>query len=125
VNELSLEELTQNKIAKAPSLRTINGIGGTLLGSYLINYEEKLYIKAYCVCFLYIPILVSAYYLVKEINENQYQFIAKISPRTMNKIEPNIMKRYLKVLIHGAGKLIIFAVAILIAFAILNFIRNK
>lgn len=124
-NKISLNELMQNKVQRPQSsLRTINGIGSSLMGRFVIDQANSLYIKAEVICVFFIPIFIIDWYLVKETSGTSNIFLSRITAQTLRKIEPSIMKRFTNVLGSGVFKLLIFIFAIAIVIFLITLLRD-
>jgi len=123
-NKILLNELLQNKVQKPQtSLRTINGIGSSLMGRFVIDQANSLYIKAEVVCVFFIPIFIADWYLVKEISGTSNIFLSRITGHTLRKIEPSVIKRYTNVLGSGVFRLFIFIFVIAIVIFLITLLR--
>lgn len=66
------------KISTVPSLKTINGCGQSIYGYLIFPAQENLSVKVTFLTFLFIPIIPTGVYLVKETDYNSYIFLGKL-----------------------------------------------
>lgn len=64
-------------VDKAPTLQTINGFGMSVFGSRDADPETGTYVKTYCLCALYIPVLALGAYRVANADNGGWYFIGK------------------------------------------------
>ena len=66
------------RIDSAPPLRTVNGVGVRLCGTLLIPGHPGVFISAYWLVFLFIPIVPLAFYVVSG-GYPEYRFFGKLT----------------------------------------------
>jgi hypothetical protein len=71
-------------VKAAPTLRTVNGMGGRMYGESNRDPEDGTYITTYYFVFFFIPIVPIARYRVFA-SGNSYHFIGKAPLRTVDK----------------------------------------
>src|SRR5690349_1458502 len=75
----SLQEKFPNMrpVEKAPTLQTINGFGVSMYGNRDADPETGTYVKTYCVCALFIPLVALGAYRVANAENGGWYFIGK------------------------------------------------
>ena len=64
-------------IKNPPSLYTVNGFGATVCGNRDADIETGTYVKTYCLCALFIPVVALGAYRVADAPEGGWYFIGK------------------------------------------------
>ena len=64
-------------ISSPPTLFTINGVGTGLYGSRDHDEETGTYVKTYCLCVIFVPVLALSAYRVAYAGDSSYYFIGK------------------------------------------------
>jgi tetratricopeptide (TPR) repeat protein len=64
-------------VKKAPTLYRMNGIGVTVFGKRDVDTETGTYVKTYCICLLFIPIIALGAYRVADAGNGGWYFLGK------------------------------------------------
>lgn len=76
-------------VERAPSLRRVNGIGTTIVGTFRHPDLGNLFIGAHWFTFFFIPLLRNSLYVMADGPGGTYRFVATISSQDFAKIFPD------------------------------------
>jgi hypothetical protein len=65
-------------VKSAPSLSTVNGCGFCIYGTRDFDEETHTYVKTYCFCFLFVPILALRAYRVADAGPSGWYFVGRV-----------------------------------------------
>ena len=64
-------------VKKAPTLYSMNGVGVSVFGKRDVDTETGTYVKTYCICLVFIPIIALGAYRVADAGNGSWYFLGK------------------------------------------------